>query len=92
MLPWKQNRLLLSRLLLVTEHRITVTSVGPVKPVLAKSEFYLWMPSTCGIIFLMIPRVQFYLRMVSLSLGNLIKIVQAFSEKKKPAIFCGERI
>jgi hypothetical protein len=58
--PWKQNWMLLSRPLLVAEFWTTVKSIWPVKLVLRKFTIHIWTSSTCTIIFLKVPCMQFY--------------------------------
>lgn len=47
----KWNRLLLRTLVLVTEHRTTLKSVLPVKPISTKSTFSVWGPNVQTVIF-----------------------------------------
>jgi hypothetical protein len=61
MLPWKQNRFLLGKLLLVAEYQITVKSAWVVRPASIKSTFLSWGPRARSVVFPNMSIMTFYL-------------------------------
>jgi hypothetical protein len=70
--PWKFNRSLLGRKLLITQYRTTMKSMWPVKP-LRQNRNLAFGPSNA--------RTGIFLKMVSMNCWNLIKIDAAVFEK-----------
>jgi hypothetical protein len=60
-LHWKWHWLLFIKLLLVAEYWTTVKSIWPVRQVVGRLTLHIWASIEHIVIFLKIPRVQFYL-------------------------------